>query len=68
MTASPEDSFEPAWSTDGGTIAFSANGAIDLASLVAEGASRIEVITDRPTTTPARRGTPCRGRTSEPEE
>jgi Tol biopolymer transport system component len=46
VTVSPEDSFEPAWSPDGNSIAFSENGAIHLASVVAEGASRVEEITD----------------------
>jgi len=46
VTVSDEDSFEPAWSTDGNSIAFSENGAIHLASVVAEGASRVEAITD----------------------
>jgi Tol biopolymer transport system component len=46
VTVSDEDSFEPAWSTDGSSIAFSENGAIHLASVVAEGASRVEEITD----------------------
>ena len=46
VTVSDEDSFEPAWSTDGNSIAFSENGAIHLASVVAEGASRVEEITD----------------------
>ena len=46
VTVSPEDSFEPAWSTDGNSIAFSENGAIHLASVDAEGASRVEEITN----------------------
>jgi Tol biopolymer transport system component len=46
VTVSEEDSFEPAWSTDGNSIAFSENGAIHLASVVGEGASQVEEITD----------------------
>jgi TolB protein len=46
VTVSQEDSFEPAWSTDGDSIAFSENGAIHLASVAADGASRVEEITD----------------------
>ena len=46
VTVSEQDSFEPAWSTDGNSIAFSENGAIHLASVVTEGASQVEEITD----------------------
>lgn len=47
VTATPEDSFEPAWSPDGNSIAFSENGAIYISSVVAQGGSGVEEITDQ---------------------